>query len=217
MTVCMCFYRATSPEQTVLHVNKMSWGSQSDLIHGMLHNSAGAQRTYTQSFSLEHTHLHKYGGPHIRPGQQTRMLTHCWYVRELQKPLHLQTENKNMLCVYSQVGRSRNSDFQQMFIPLFLEKENWISTECTWRWENTIEDNHVHDLCTQKRSYLHFCPGKFCVREKTTKPAFISTPSVWQGQAGVVFVPYAGLNPLTFHYLCSDAVFWGLLNSQKTY
>ncbi len=68
---CLCFCRATTPEQTVLGVNIMSWGSQSDLIYGTLHNLAGAQRTYTQSSSLKCKHLHKHRDPHTHiPGHR---------------------------------------------------------------------------------------------------------------------------------------------------
>lgn len=146
-----------------LYSMSMSWGCNTVRLDSL--DCCIIQQEHTEPIfapsSLSNTHICGCTNTGMQIHTQATY-THM-LMRELQKP-----ENKTC-SLSSQVGRSLDSDFQQMmFIPLFLEKENG----CTWQW----------DHCTQQWGHscswpLHLerillTTAKNTVSEQKVKPAF---------------------------------------------
>ena len=105
-------YGCMSPGLYFVSLNVMGFKLSWTRFPGLLHNTEGGHRTCSlppPSQTHTHTHTSAERHAHTRPGHICALIR--WYERELRKPLHLQTENKNTLSVYSQVGRSLESDF----------------------------------------------------------------------------------------------------------
>lgn len=101
--VLVYFYLAAASEQPVLHVSVISWGLDTgrlDSLDCYITLQGHIEPIFTACTHMSKTHTHTC----THTQTHTHLLLSHRYVRELQKPTHLQTENKNTLPMFQPSG-----------------------------------------------------------------------------------------------------------------